>query len=172
MRIALMSDTHGVLDPQVLESCSGCDEIWHAGDVGTMEVLEQLRQAKPLRAVFGNVDSPDLRSQLPEDLEWDCEGVRVYMTHIGGYPGRYDSRARKEIERRQPGLFICGHSHILRVMRDPARGLMHMNPGACGYQGRHKVRTILRFSVEQGAIRAAEAIEFLPRYAKSPAQGL
>ncbi len=159
-----MADTHGRLDPQVLECFSACDEIWHAGDIGTPDVLYDLRQAKPLRAVYGNVDGPDLRSELPEDLAWECDGLRVYMIHIGGYPGKYDPKARREIQRRRPGLFICGHSHILKVMRDPALGLMHMNPGACGFQGWHKVRTILRFTIEQGAIRAAEAIELTPRH--------
>jgi uncharacterized protein len=105
------------------------------------------------------VDDPELRSVLEEDLDWDGEGVRVYMTHIGGYPGRYDVRARKELLRRRPGLFICGHSHILRVMRDHALGLVHMNPGAAGKQGWHKVRTLLRFTVTAGEVSAVEAVE-------------
>jgi uncharacterized protein len=161
-----MSDTHGRLDAELFKYFANCDEIWHAGDVGTSEVLQQLRDSKPVRAVFGNVDGQDLRAELAEDLEWDCDGVRVYMTHIGGYPGHYDPRARREILRRKPGLFVCGHSHILKVIRDPALGLMHMNPGSCGYQGWHKVRTALRFRIEQGAIRAAEAIELGSRSAR------
>src|SRR5689334_18351106 len=120
-----MSDTHGILDPQVLTSFRSCDEIWHAGDIGTWAVLEQLRAIKPLRAVYGNVDGPDLMRELSEDLEWECDGLRIYMTHIGGYPGKYDYRARQEIVRRKPGLFICGHSHILKVIRDPALRLLH-----------------------------------------------
>lgn len=163
MRIGLMSDTHGRLDPEVLTSFSECDEIWHAGDIGKPAVLDQLRAAKPVRAVYGNVDGADLRGELTEDLEWECSGLRVYMTHIGGYPGSYDRRAYREILRCRPGLFICGHSHILKVMRDPALGLMHMNPGACGYYGWHKVRTLLRFTIEQGGMKAAEAIELSPR---------
>jgi len=163
MRIGLMSDTHGRLDPQILQYFDSCDEIWHAGDIGTPELLEQLRAAKPVRAVYGNIDPPGLTRELPLDLHWDCDGLRVYMTHIGGYPGRYDPRARREILARKPGLFICGHSHILKVIRDPKLDLLHMNPGACGYQGWHKVRTILRFTIENGKIGSAEAIELPPR---------
>ena len=103
-----------------------------------------------MRAVYGNVDGADLRTELKQDLEWECDGLRIYMTHIGGYPGNYDRRVRQEIVRRRPGLFICGHSHILKVMRDPALGLLHMNPGACGYQGWHKVRTVLAIHYRQG----------------------
>jgi uncharacterized protein len=165
MKVGLMSDTHGRLDPRVLECFSACDEIWHAGDIGSSEVLEQLASVKPVRAVYGNIDGPDVRNGLPEDLEWESGGMRIYMTHIGGYPGKYDARARREIVRRRPGLFICGHSHILRVMRDADLGLVHMNPGSCGFQGWHQVRTILRFTIDDGVIRSAEAVELAPRYA-------
>jgi len=159
MRIGLLSDTHGFLDEAVFSYFAGCDELWHAGDFGTLEVLDRLKQFKPIRGVYGNVDGAGIRSELEKDLNWDCDGVRVYMTHIGGYPGRYDPKARRELMRQKPGLFVCGHSHILRVMRDPALGLIHMNPGACGHNGWHNVRTLLRFSIEAGKIFNIEAIE-------------
>jgi putative phosphoesterase len=163
MRIVLLSDTHSYLDETILPYIQQCDEVWHAGDFGTPEILDRLRELKPVRAVYGNVDGAVLRADLPEDLVWDCEGLRVYMTHIGGYPGNYDRRARAELQRMRPGLFICGHSHILKVVRDPALGLLHMNPGACGHHGWHLVRTLLRFTVNVGRISDAEAIELGPR---------
>ena len=163
MKVGLISDTHGFLDPAVATDFAECDEIWHAGDVGSIAVLEGLRAIRTVRAVYGNVDGAQLRSMLDGDLEWDCEGVRVYMTHIGGYPGRYDRRARKELAQRKPGLFICGHSHILRVMRDQALGLVHMNPGAAGKQGWHKVRTLLRFTVAAATVSCVEVVELVPR---------
>ena len=163
MRIGLISDTHGFLDAAVATYFAECDEIWHAGDVGSTAVLDGLRAIRPVRAVYGNVDGAELRGVLDEDLEWECEGLRVYMTHIGGYAGRYDRRACKELTQRKPGLFICGHSHILRVMRDQTLGLVHMNPGAAGKQGWHKVRTLLRFTVAAGQVSAVEVVELGPR---------
>lgn len=159
MRIGLLSDTHGFLDDTVFRHFAQCDEVWHAGDFGSSEVLDLLRDFKGLRGVYGNVDGADLRAQLPQDLAWECEGVHVFMTHIGGYPGNYDARVAKELRRLRPGLFICGHSHILKVIRDSSLGLLHMNPGACGHQGWHVVRTMLRFTVEAGEISGVEAIE-------------
>ena len=143
----------------MFEYFAECDEIWHAGDFGSIEVLTDLQTFKPLRGVSGNVDGADIRMGVPEDSTWDCEGVRVYMTHIGGYPGNYDRRAKRELERLRPDVFICGHSHILRVMRDQDLKLLHMNPGACGHNGWHKMRTVLRFGIEQGKISGVEAIE-------------
>jgi putative phosphoesterase len=163
MRIGLLSDTHGFLDEAVFGHFAQCDEVWHAGDFGSLEILNRFRDFKPLRGVHGNVDGPPLQTELPRDLAWDCAGLSVYMTHIGGYPGNYDARARTELRRLRPGLFICGHSHILKVMRDSALGLLHMNPGACGHQGWHLVRTLLRFTVEAGKISGVEAIELGPR---------
>ncbi len=163
VRIGLLSDTHGELDDSIFTYFSECDEVWHAGDVGDVDVLTRLRQFKLTRAVYGNVDGAGIRTELAHDLVWDCEGVRVYMTHIGGYPGNYDPRARKEIQLARPGLFICGHSHILKVMRDIDLDLVHMNPGACGYHGWHKVRTVLRFTVYGAKITGVEAIELGPR---------
>lgn len=163
MRIGLLSDSHGFLDEAVFQWFAECDEVWHAGDFGAAAVLDRLKAFKPVRGVWGNIDGPDVRDALDQDLEWECEGLRVYMTHIGGYPGAYDRRAKSEIVRRGPGLFICGHSHILKVMRDPKLHLVHLNPGACGHQGWHKVRTLLRFTVADGKLSAMEAIELGPR---------
>jgi putative phosphoesterase len=158
MRIGLMSDTHGFLDDAIFKYFAECDEVWHAGDFGP-DVLDRLQGFKPLRAVYGNIDGPETRSRLGEDLNWDCLGVQVYMNHMGGYPGHYSPHARQEIAAAKPALFIMGHSHILRVMRDPAANLLHMNPGACGHHGWHLVRTILRFTVEDAKISAVEAVE-------------
>ena len=158
MRIGLMSDTHGFLDDAIFKYFAECDEVWHAGDFGP-GVLVRLQTFKPLRAVYGNIDGPDIRGHLAEDLHWNCLGIQVYMTHMGGYPGNYSPHARKEITAAKPALFITGHSHILRVMRDPAANLLHMNPGACGHQGFHSVRTILRFTIEDARISQVEAVE-------------
>jgi uncharacterized protein len=163
VRIGLLSDTHGFFDEAIASYFEQCDELWHAGDIGSVEVLESLLASKPTRAIYGNVDGADVRLRVPQDMEWECEGVRVYMTHIGGYPGNYDRLAVKEITSRRPGLFICGHSHIARVMRDVDRKLLHMNPGACGHNGWHKIRTILRFTIESGKIGSVECIELGPR---------
>jgi putative phosphoesterase len=163
MRIGLLSDTHGFLDPAVYTYFGDCDEIWHAGDFGPVAVYDQLKAFKPVRGVWGNVDGAQVRLCVPKELEWECEGLRVYMTHIGGHPGRYERGIRAELEKRRPGLFICGHSHILKVVRDPALGLIHLNPGACGHTGWHLVRTLLRFTVEGGKLSAMEAIELGPR---------
>lgn len=174
MTVGLISDTHGFLDETLLERLKDCDELWHAGDLGPggsgpCGLLESLQKFKPLRAVYGNIDGAEIRSELAPDLSWECEGVRVYMTHIGGYPGNYDRRARAELLRRKPELFICGHSHILRVMRDPDLHLLHMNPGACGHNGWHKMRTALRFTITKGKIADVVAIELGPRGRGKPA---
>ena len=163
MRIGLISDTHGFLDEAVFKYFAQCDEVWHAGDFGPVALLDRLKAWKPFRGVFGNIDGAEVRGTVPRDLEWECEGLRVYMTHIGGYPGAYDRRAKAELAARRPGLFICGHSHILKVMRDPALGLVHVNPGAAGHQGWHKIRTLLRFTVAEGKLSQMEAIELGPR---------
>lgn len=158
-RIGLLSDTHGYLDPKVLHYFKDCDEVWHAGDIGTLDVLEELEAFKPTRAVYGNIDGTEIRAATAEDLIWDCERMQVLMTHIGGYPGRYNARVRDLLEKHQPGLYICGHSHILKVIPDKKRGLLHINPGAAGKHGFHKVKTIVRFAVHEGKIRDAEVIE-------------
>ncbi len=163
MRVGLLSDTHGFLDEVIFEHFAECDEVWHAGDFGPVEILDQLKVFKPLRGVYGNVDGAAVRSEVNDELSWTCEGVRVYMTHIGGYPGHYEKKAKQAILREGPDLFICGHSHILRVIRDAQLNLVHMNPGACGHHGWHKVRTLLRFTLAAGAVSGVEAIELGPR---------
>src|SRR5690606_7200765 len=142
-RIGLISDTHGYLDDAVFRHFENCDEIWHAGYFGTMEIADRLSSFKPLKAVYGNIDGNDLRAKYPEDLLFQCEGVKVLMTHIGGYPPKYNSRIKPLIEAHKPGLFISGHSHILKVMYDEKMACLHINPGAAGNQGWHKVRTLV-----------------------------
>lgn len=159
MRIGLLSDTHSHLDPTVLDHFAGCDEIWHAGDVGDPAVLDALEACKPVRAVYGNVDDRTLRTRLPLDNVFEVDGLRVLITHIGGYPGRYTPRVQQLVDVLKPGLFICGHSHILKVMMDKGRGLLHMNPGACGRHGFHRMRTILRFKIRGGRVQELEVIE-------------
>ncbi len=161
-RIGLLSDTHGYWDEKYREYLSCCDEIWHAGDFGSMEIAERLAEIKPLRAVYGNCDGGDLRRLFPEKLCWDCEGAEVLMKHIGGYPGRYDSSIREQIFRHPPKLFISGHSHILKVEYDKRLKLLHINPGAAGIQGWQTVRTLVRFTVENGIFKDLEVIE-IPR---------
>ena len=163
-RIGLLSDTHGYLDGRILEYLKECDEIWHAGDFGTIAVAEQLRKIAPVRGVYGNIDGQDVRVQFPKKLRFYCEQLDVLMTHIGGYPGRYSLDIREEIYRNPPGLFITGHSHILKVMPDKARlPLLHINPGAAGRHGFHKVRTLVRFTVDGKKIQDLQAIELGPR---------
>lgn len=162
-RIGLISDTHSALDETVFDYFEECDEIWHAGDIGHPSVADRLAAFRPLRAVYGNIDEPSLRHRFPEDLRFELEGVSVFMTHIGGYPGRYSQRVRELLRAQPPGLFICGHSHILKVMPDKKLGLLHINPGAAGYQGFHKVRTIVRFSLEAGRVSELQVVELGPR---------
>ncbi|MBT8221139.1 MAG: metallophosphatase family protein [Bacteroidia bacterium] len=159
MRIGLLSDTHSYLDPQVFELFAEVDEIWHAGDVGKLSVAEELKVFKPFRCVYGNIDGQDIRLDYPRDLRWECEGMDVWMTHIGGYPGRYNQRVRSIMKSNPPGLFICGHSHILKVMFDEKHQCLHINPGAAGKSGFHRVRTMVRFSIVEGRVKDLEAIE-------------
>ena len=159
IRIGLLSDTHSYLDAAVFEYFKDCDEVWHAGDVGDVAVLDKLEAFKPTRGVYGNIDATDVRSRLPLDLHFEVEGLSVFITHIGGYVGRYKPRVRKILDEEKPGLYICGHSHILKVMMDKKRKCLHMNPGACGKHGFHSVRTLLRFSVFAGRISDLEVIE-------------
>lgn len=162
-RIGLISDTHGHLDERIIEHLKPCDEVWHAGDVGTVAVINQLRQTKAVRAVYGNIDGQDVRAVCPKNLKFMCEGVSVWITHIGGYPGRYNPEIRAQIYASPPKLFICGHSHILKVMPDKKTGLLHINPGACGIYGFHKVRTLVRFSIDGSRIFNLEVVELGPR---------
>ena len=159
-RIGLLSDTHSFLDPSLLDHFSECDEIWHAGDIGNVEVAHRLEKLpSQFRAVYGNIDDKSVTAIYPRDLRFTCEGLDVLITHIGGYPGRYNRRIKEIMQTHAPQLFICGHSHILKVIYDKKFECLHMNPGACGHHGFHKVRTALRFSVEKGTVKNAEIIE-------------
>jgi len=159
-KILLLSDTHGYMDDKILAYANKADEIWHAGDIGSLEVTDQLQGKGVLRAVYGNIDEVKIRQDFPLDNRFTCEEVTVWITHIGGYPGRYETRVRKELATNPPQLFISGHSHILKVMNDKKYGLLHMNPGAIGRHGFHKKRTMLRFEIHQGDIRDLEVIEY------------
>lgn len=159
-RIGLLSDTHGFWDDRYREYFGECDEVWHAGDIGTMELAERLGKVAPVfRAVCGNVDGGDLRRLFPEVLRFRCEEADVLMKHIGGYPGCYDRSIRSQIFARPPQLFISGHSHILKVLYDDRLGLLHINPGAAGHQGWHRERTLVRFTVDGANFRDLEVIE-------------
>ena len=147
------------MDQKIIKYINYADEVWHAGDIGTTAVADGISALKILRGVYGNIDGHELRSQFPENQIFSCEGVKVLMTHIGGYPGRYNTRVRNLILEEKPQLYICGHSHILKVIQDQKNNLLHMNPGACGVQGFHKLRTLLRFTLNQGKIENLEAIE-------------
>lgn len=158
-RIGLISDTHGFLDDKVFKHFESCDEIWHAGDFGTVAIAEKLNTFKPLKGVYGNIDGYDVRSVYPEKLIWTCEDVKVYMTHIGGYPGRYAPGIKQELIDNGAKLFICGHSHILKVIYDDKIGCLHINPGAAGNQGWHKIKTVIRFAIDGSNIKNCEVIE-------------
>ncbi len=157
--IGLISDTHGFLDSRFIYHLKNCDEIWHAGDIGSQEVAEKLKEIAPLKAVFGNIDSHKIRLEFPENLRFMCEQVDVFITHIGGYPGRYDKRVKEQLKNKPPTLFICGHSHILKVINDKKLGILHMNPGAAGNSGLHKVKTMLRFKIDGKNISDLEVVE-------------
>ncbi len=159
IRIGLLSDTHSFLDETIFSYFEACDEVWHAGDIGDVSVADRLEEFKPFRAVYGNIDDQKVRIRYPEDLRFECEGLPVWMTHIGGYPGRYSQRVRQQLQVNAPGLFICGHSHILKVIPDKRFNLLHINPGACGHHGFHLMRTVVRFSIDQGQVKDLEVVE-------------
>lgn len=161
MKIGLMSDTHSFLHSKVFEHFKDVDEIWHAGDIGSDVVADKLEMFKPLRAVYGNIDNSAMRLRYPEDIHWNANGLEVYMTHIGGYPGKYAPRIKDTLRGVKPDLFICGHSHILKIIPDKELGLIHINPGACGNEGWHKVKTLVRFDIINGRIQNLEVIEIL-----------
>lgn len=158
-KILLLSDTHSHIDESILKYAKQADEIWHAGDIGNLRVTDKLKKIAPLRAVYGNIDDHLIQREFPEHNRFLCEEVDVWITHIGGYPTKYNVRVREEIKSNPPKLFISGHSHILKVMNDKKLGLLHMNPGACGKQGFHAIRTMLRFSIDKDNILDLEAIE-------------
>jgi hypothetical protein len=159
-KILLLSDTHSYIDNTILKYAKQADEVWHAGDIGDLKVTDAIKALKPLRSVYGNIDSTEIRTEFPEHNRFMCEGVDVWITHIGGYPGAYNMRIREAIKQNPPRLFICGHSHILKVMPDKQLNLLHMNPGAVGKHGFHKTRTMLRFTINNKKIDNLEVIEF------------
>ncbi|WP_421804286.1 metallophosphoesterase family protein [Flagellimonas sp.] len=158
-KILLLSDTHGHMDETILKYAAQADEVWHAGDIGNLSVTDRLKALKPVRGVYGNIDDHVIQKEFPENNRFMCEEVDVWITHIGGYPNRYNVRVRDEIRSNPPRLFICGHSHILKVMHDKKLGLLHMNPGACGKHGFHQVRTMLRFVIDGEKISDLEVVE-------------
>ena len=158
-RIGLLSDTHGYWDERYARYFAECDEIWHAGDIGSQELAMRLNEIRPLKAVYGNIDSGELRRTYTETLRWQCEDASIMMTHIGGYPGKYDPRIRKQLLASPPDLFISGHSHILKVQYDPTLSCLHINPGAAGLQGWQTVRTLVRFTVDGKQFKDLEVIE-------------
>ncbi|MEL7587393.1 MAG: metallophosphoesterase family protein [Prolixibacteraceae bacterium] len=160
IKIGLISDTHSTISPRTLRFLEPVDELWHAGDIGSVVLADQLARFKPFRAVHGNIDDQVIRRMFPETLRFSCEQVDVLMTHIGGSPGRYDRQIRNEIHSEPPGLFICGHSHILKVMFDKKNNFLYINPGAAGNQGFHHVCTALRFSIDAAVILDLEVLEF------------
>lgn len=163
LKIGLISDTHHFLDENIFRHFEACDEIWHAGDFGTNALAQRLAGFRPLRGVYGNIDGMDIRAQYPEKLHWRSEDVNVFMTHIGGSPPRYNPDVRKELQSVGPQLFLCGHSHILKVIYDEKMRCLYMNPGAAGRQGWHTVRTIIRFTIDGKDMRDCSVIELGPR---------
>ncbi len=162
-KIALISDTHNYLDPAIFKHLEQVDEIWHAGDIGTVGIFEQLKKIKTLRAVYGNIDGQDVRKECPLIQRFFCEQVDVLITHIGGYPGKYTPNIKPLLEQKPPDLFICGHSHILKVINDKRLNLLHMNPGACGIHGFHQVKTILLFTIQGKNIKDLKVVELGPK---------
>lgn len=158
-RIGLISDTHNFLDDSVFDHFKNCDEIWHAGDFGSSAISDAIKNFKPLRGVYGNIDGYDIKSVYPEQLVFMCEEVKVMMRHIGGYPPRYNPATKKELLIHHPQLFISGHSHILKIMYDEKLQCLHINPGAAGKQGWQKVRTLIRFAIDGKDIKDCEVIE-------------
>lgn len=162
-KILLLSDTHGYLDEHILRYVNQVDEVWHAGDIGHHGVTDQIAQLKPLKVVYGNIDDNTLRSEYPKDLHFECEGMRVWMTHIGGRPPRYAKGIIDLLKSNKPHIFVCGHSHILKVYFDKTQGVLYLNPGAAGIRGIHTIRTMLRFEIDQAKIKKMEVIELNSR---------
>ncbi|QXP74502.1 metallophosphoesterase family protein [Tenacibaculum sp. AHE15PA] len=162
-KILLLSDTHSYIDDQILKFVKQADEVWHAGDIGDLNVTDTLKKHKPLRAVYGNIDDNDARAEFPLDSKFTVEGITVWITHIGGYPNAYKPRVREALKVDTPKIFISGHSHILKVQYDQKFNLLHLNPGAAGKHGFHKVRTMLRFELNFGEITNMEVIELANR---------
>lgn len=162
-KILLLSDTHSYIDEQILKFVKQADEIWHAGDIGDLHVTDTIKSFKPLRAVYGNIDDANARLEFPLDNKFTIENVTIWMTHIGGYPNKYNQRVREELQQNSPKLFICGHSHILKIQYDKKLNVLHLNPGAAGNHGFHKVRTMIRFTIDKEQIKELEIIELATR---------
>lgn len=163
-RIGIISDTHGHLDEPILNYLSECDEVWHGGDWGTVDVSDRLCALKKVHGVWGNIDGRELRITYPENNLFECEGIKVLITHIAGYPGKYNARVKKIIQTHKPGIVVCGHSHILKVLFDKEFNHLHMNPGAAGIKGFHQVRTLLRFTIDEATPKNLEVIEIGKRF--------
>ena len=166
MRIGLISDTHGYFDPKIATCFNEVNEIWHLGDIGTLDVLEELVKIKPVKAVYGNIDGREIRNVCPEYLSFTMEGVSVLMIHIAGSVGKYNPQVNRLIKNYHPKILICGHSHILKVVNDKKNNLLHINPGAAGRYGCHKTKTLLRFDLEKGEIKNMEVVELGPKSSK------
>jgi len=158
-KIGLLSDTHACLDPRIFDHFSGCDEVWHAGDIGSIAIVDRLKSFKPLRAVYGNVDGYDVRLVCPHVLRFRCEQINVLLTHIGGYPNHFSPEAKMLLHEEIPDMFVCGHSHILKIQYDNSLQMLCVNPGAAGKQGIHTVQTLLRFAIDGKTIQDMEIIE-------------
>lgn len=158
-KILLLSDTHSHVDSSILKYVEQCDQVWHAGDIGNIEVIDTIKKIKPIIAVFGNIDDAKLRIEFPRHQKFMCEDVSVWITHIGGYPRKYPAAIKAELASSKPKIFICGHSHILKVQYDKEFDLLHLNPGACGKSGFHFIRTMLRFTIDGATIKNLEIIE-------------
>jgi len=159
-KILLLSDTHGLVDDKIMKYVIEADEVWHAGDIGDLIVTDTIKKVKPLKAVYGNIDGNQARLEFSEDFRFECEGLSVLMTHIAGYPGKFNARVRDVLNNNPPKLMICGHSHILKVQFDAKYNMLFMNPGAAGIHGFHQVRTMLRFHINDGKVEHLEVIEF------------
>jgi len=159
MKIGIISDTHSYLDDRIKKHFSGSDELWHIGDFGNYQVIEELKEIAPLKGVYGNIDSSEIRMEFPEDLIFTCEGMKIYMRHICGYPGRYNAKAKSRINEHRPDLVLAGHSHICKIIRDPYFNHVHINPGAAGIHGFHKMRTIAKLEIKKGKITDLKVIE-------------
>ncbi len=162
-KILLLSDTHSYIDEQILKFVKQADEVWHAGDIGNLRVTDSIQKLKPLKAVYGNIDDSLARMEFPLDQKFTLEGMTIWMTHIGGYPNNYNQRIREELKENPPNIFISGHSHILKVQYDQKLNCLHLNPGAAGNHGFHKIRTMLRFNIVDGKISDLEIIELATR---------